>query len=377
MTEKSALPAWVWPIKLDDYDRNPELNSEEAETLRSSLPSLANAVPPSIVIEKCGLPRLMKPLEDVCTHIELQRKYWPNLKALMIRDVAERGRSFWGWSEKEWLDSIKRGGHEKPSVAAAAYLLCRFDSLHELGRYNFLFYGLAIRIFGRKRIRSLFAELGAMLVEWGYRDRTARIYIPRAMCEVLVTNRSPHLEDLTFELLQKVQQRRQKKTSTLPNALGLDTRFSFPENPAGNIHPRSNRQRQPIDVRIHHIHIFLRRIVLPFVVQERQDGVLPWHHFRDFKRAIQLRHVPATDKIPFHILAATHDFQGGLAPLVSRGKIDHFAPNAKHGHFFHQDVDGWDVFAFFDRDTGGFAGFRGAGIIDLRVAALAASLSGS
>jgi len=157
----------------------------------------------------------MKPLEDVCTHIELQRKYWPNLKALMIRDVAERGRSFWDWSEKEWLDSIKRGGHEKPSVAAAAYLLCRFDSLHELGRYNFLFYCLAIRVFGRKRIRSLFAELEAMLVEWGYRDRTARIYIPRAMCEVLITNRSPQLEDLTFELLQKVLQRRQKKTSTL------------------------------------------------------------------------------------------------------------------------------------------------------------------
>src|SRR5258706_9461640 len=216
MTEKSALPAWVWPIKLDDYDRNPELKVEEAETLRANLASLANGVPPSIVIEKCGLPRIMKPLEDVCTHIELQRKYWPNLKALMTRNVAERGRSFWGWSDEEWLDSIKKGGHEKPSVAAVAYLLCGFDLLHELGRYNFLFYGLAVRVFGRKRIRNLFAELEAMLVEWGYRDRTARIYIPRAMCEVLVTNRSPHLEDLTFELLQKVQQRRQKKkTSTL------------------------------------------------------------------------------------------------------------------------------------------------------------------
>ena len=154
-------------------------------------------------------------LEDVCTHIELQRKYWPNLKALMMRNIAERGRSFWGWSDEEWLESIKKGGHEKASVAAVAYLLCGFDSLHELGRYNFLFYGLAIRVFGRKRIRSLFAELEAMLVEWGYRDRTARIYIPRAMCEVLITNRSPQLEDLTFELLQKVLQRRQKKTSTL------------------------------------------------------------------------------------------------------------------------------------------------------------------
>ena len=216
MTEKScAPPQWVWPINLDDYDRNPELNVEEAETLRSSLPSLANGVPPLVVIEKYGLPRLMKPLEDVCTHIELQRKYWPNLKALMVRDMAARGKSFWSWTEQEWIESIKKGGHEKPSVAAVAYVLCGFDSLHELGRYNFLFYGLAIRVFGRARLRQLFGELQEMLTEWGYRDRTAKIYIPRAMCEVLITNRSPRLEDLTFDVLQKVMQRRGRKNNTL------------------------------------------------------------------------------------------------------------------------------------------------------------------
>jgi hypothetical protein len=44
------------------------------------------------------------------------------------------------------------------------------------------------------------------------RPNCENLHSPR---EVLVTNRSPHLEDLTFELLQKVQQRRQKKTSTL------------------------------------------------------------------------------------------------------------------------------------------------------------------
>src|SRR5713226_3306137 len=159
MTEKSALPACVWPIKLDDYDRNPELNSEEAETLRSSLPSLANGLPPSIVIEKCGLPRLMKPLEDVCTHIELQRKYWANLKAMMVRDVAARGRSYWGWTEEEWIESIRKGGHEKPSVAAVGYLLCGFDALHKLGGKSFIFYGLASRIFGREHVRRLFADI--------------------------------------------------------------------------------------------------------------------------------------------------------------------------------------------------------------------------
>lgn len=112
MSEKSASSQWVWPVEFENYDRNPELNAEEKETLNANQSCLAEGVPPLIVTEKCGLPRLMKPLEDVCTHIELQRKYWPNLKALMVRDVAARGRSFWGWTESEWVESIKKGGHE-------------------------------------------------------------------------------------------------------------------------------------------------------------------------------------------------------------------------------------------------------------------------
>jgi hypothetical protein len=64
MTEKCASPRWAWPITLDSYDRNPELSAEEAEKLRANAPSLADGVPPSIVIEKCGFPRLMKPLEQ-------------------------------------------------------------------------------------------------------------------------------------------------------------------------------------------------------------------------------------------------------------------------------------------------------------------------
>jgi hypothetical protein len=107
----------------------------------------------------------------------------------MLGDMAARGRSYWGWTEQEWIDSIKKGGLEKPSIAGVAYLLCQFDALHKLGRYDFLFYGLSYHIFGRERIRKLFAELEEMLVFWGYRDRTARIYIPRVMCEVLITSR--------------------------------------------------------------------------------------------------------------------------------------------------------------------------------------------
>lgn len=68
----STLSSWTWPVNLDQYDRTPQLKPEEAETLRANRSSLAEGIHPSEVIEKCNLPRLMKPLEDVCTHIELQ-----------------------------------------------------------------------------------------------------------------------------------------------------------------------------------------------------------------------------------------------------------------------------------------------------------------
>jgi hypothetical protein len=42
---------------------------------------------------------------------------------------------------------------------------------------------------------ALFADLEETLVNFGYCDRYTRTYVPRAMCEVLITNRTPRLED--------------------------------------------------------------------------------------------------------------------------------------------------------------------------------------
>jgi len=64
---------------------------------------------------------------------------------------------------------------------------------------------LSWRVFGRHRLHALYAEVAELLVQWGYRRRTARVYVPRVLCELLVTNRSPRLEDLTIELLQSVE----------------------------------------------------------------------------------------------------------------------------------------------------------------------------
>jgi integrase len=215
MTDTStSLVPWDWPVKVESYDRAAELKRYETDVLRASAPVLEDGIQPHIVIARCSLPRLLNPLEDVCNHIQLRRQDRVRLKILFLRDMALRRRSFWGWSEEEWIESIRDAGHERPSVASVAYLLCDFNALHRLGRRNFLFHGVAYRVFGRKRMDVLFAEVREMLLQWGYRTRMAAVYVPRVVCELLVTNRSPHLEDLTLELLETVERRRVSPMST-------------------------------------------------------------------------------------------------------------------------------------------------------------------
>src|SRR5260370_24260342 len=67
---------------------------------------------------------------------------------------------------------------------------------------------LSWRVFGRHRVHALYAEVAELLVQWGYRRRTARVYVPRVLCELLVTNRSP------IELLHSVERRPMSQSST-------------------------------------------------------------------------------------------------------------------------------------------------------------------
>jgi Phage integrase family len=209
-----SLPPWVWPVKPEQYDRTPDLRTEEIELLRDNLRYLKKGIHACEVLAKCDLPRLLRPLEDVCSHTRLHEKYQPGLKVLMLSEIAARARTFWGWSEEEWIEITKNTGHEKHTVAVFAYLLCGFNALHKFGRRNVLFHGIARRVFGKERIAALSGEIRDMLLQWGYRSRMASVYVPRVLCEVLVTNRSPHLEDITVEVLKAVERRRSSPLST-------------------------------------------------------------------------------------------------------------------------------------------------------------------
>lgn len=92
----SSLAPWVWPVKPDDYDRTAQLEPGEVETLRAAMSCLLRGASPSQAMGKCHLPRLLTPLEDVCSHTGLSERYRSNLKIAILRDMAARGRCFLG-----------------------------------------------------------------------------------------------------------------------------------------------------------------------------------------------------------------------------------------------------------------------------------------
>ena len=204
LNPSSSQTPWVWPVDVERYDRTPGLKSQEIAALNSNLPRLKQGALPFNVIRQAKVHRLLEPVEDVFNHVRFQRNRRPAMKVLLLQEMLKRCRSLWGWTEDEWLETIKSSGRDRHFVTAAAYLLCGFDGLHRLGRRNFVFCCLAYRVFGRERLRALFSEVTQTLVSWGYREKVAGIYVPRVLCELLVTNRSPRLEALSLELLHTV-----------------------------------------------------------------------------------------------------------------------------------------------------------------------------
>jgi hypothetical protein len=79
-----------------------------------------------------ALERLVRPLNDALDYTGIgtnKRKY---VLLFILREMAERKQSFWGWTTVEWIDSIDSRLAARQHAAAVAYLLCGFSELHRL-----------------------------------------------------------------------------------------------------------------------------------------------------------------------------------------------------------------------------------------------------
>src|SRR6202522_4777562 len=72
--------------------------------------------------------RLIEPLNDTLDYTGIRTLFRKYVLLYFLREMAERKRSFWGWTTDEWIETIERQKKvEYQHVIAVAYLLCGFS----------------------------------------------------------------------------------------------------------------------------------------------------------------------------------------------------------------------------------------------------------
>jgi integrase len=234
--------AWSWPLHLADYDRTPDVRSEERAALTALVADLDRNVPwPERV--PADLERLVRPIEDALAMAGGRGLLRTAVLRVMTREMHGRGRTLWGWTHAEWVETLgateqacrrrHRGMVDKRQhLIVVAYLLGGFTDWRALGAVNRL--ALARKIFGRTRVDAAADRVLRAASDLGYRPTVVeRLQV--ALCEALLANRSPCLEDLTADRLaplrEGVDPREQRGWYVLDQALfglGLTHRPSRP-----------------------------------------------------------------------------------------------------------------------------------------------------
>src|SRR6266567_4722237 len=168
---------------------------------------------------KALLHRLLQPLQDVFTVTHLSPQICSDTALCLVVEMYRRGKTFWAWSEKEWLDIIgpsytafaRRYGRSygvgqhpaRRELPVLAYLLCSLADIDPL-LLPFAIAPIARKVFGKATIDAHVQLLTAALGAWGYREKNHDFIA--CLSYLLLRNRSPQLEELRLEFLELVSQ---------------------------------------------------------------------------------------------------------------------------------------------------------------------------
>jgi integrase len=209
---------WPWPVNVLEYDRTPLLSEAEHAELDRVL-----HLPHSQIRQRarCILQRLFRPIDDVLAHVHASVRTGRDTRRIMASEMLRRGTTFWAWSCEQWLESIgstpaafasRYASHPqshsdyraRAQLPVLAYVLCAVEPMSPLIETVDVF-PLAQNIFGKEVIAAAVQRLAAVLNGWGYHQQQRQHFIG-CVCYVLLRNRSPHLEDVSSELLESINQ---------------------------------------------------------------------------------------------------------------------------------------------------------------------------
>lgn len=216
---------WQMPIVLEHYDRRP-LTIDEKKALAAVVRPRGSARGTNgSQYASTDLMRFQTPLYDVVALRTSNIRKHQSTRRLLYREMLQRGTSFWEWSKDEWFDILcsnsqdfvsKYGaGNARPSLMDIAYLLGGIADLREADQERECT-ETARYIFGAELIEGELKRITDVLVGQegqGYSRSPSSIKSLRQALNLLfLLNRSPYLEDLSWELIQTTIQRSQSKT---------------------------------------------------------------------------------------------------------------------------------------------------------------------
>lgn len=210
----NQVEEWSWPVDLSKYDRTSGLRKKEASALSylAARKRISGHFPEDV---SEALLRLTKALDDVMDIIRPPQTTRAGTMTVLILEMHGRQMSFWGWTQDDWrevLCSSKKtfehrypntNGHNRQMLFLTGYLLRLFDDFRSLGVIDRL--AMTSRLFGRARIQAAIKQVVDLVLSWGY-GRGRALTIQWALCQVLLANKSPRLQDITVDLLEAERQ---------------------------------------------------------------------------------------------------------------------------------------------------------------------------
>ena len=216
-----AAGAWSWSSGVSRRRRQANLTPAELEALRALGPDLlrrggwdpgARSWQP--------IRRLLGPLDEAQQALHWhpdtrhQRRFARDAAGLVLMRCSELERAYWGWQARDWASLIGVGNQElrrchpgqigsnaRPYLVAYAYLTGGFTAFDTIGRFHRE--SLAWRIFGRELVDDGVRQILDVLAGWGYQRHEPEL--TAAICQLLLLNRSPLLEDLSEETLARLR----------------------------------------------------------------------------------------------------------------------------------------------------------------------------
>ena len=212
------------PIDVEQYDRRPELTPQEREALVQILAhwgeNRKRGVPRNVKIK---LERLLQPLNDVWSFLGIQRWCCPISMREIFQEMHRHSTSYWAWSEHEWITLLRSvfTRYQQGYSNANAKYQPRYQLLviaYWIGPQTDFFLpflkeivplSFAHLVFERELLEAIITRIQDILKTWGYKvdAKGSRAFLRTTVMEVLLANRSAHLEEVTLALLADLREK--------------------------------------------------------------------------------------------------------------------------------------------------------------------------